>query len=197
MDELSQDDKVEDPDRLPRSGKDTPALLSIKPDHSEASKAVIAVVAAGRDGRCDGALRAPGSGSGVAVSAVTRHGPMTRATDRYESRYHSSGPSWRANLHAIALTLESLRAVDRYGTTSTGEQYVGWRALEAKAASNVTVDAAEALVREYSGGPAAQSLTWHVRRAQAQCHPDRTGDRARWDRLEVAIGVLRAAGVVT
>lgn len=36
---------------------------------------------------------------------------------------------WQDNLYAIALALESLRAVDRYGVTQRGEQYEGWKRL--------------------------------------------------------------------
>jgi hypothetical protein len=36
---------------------------------------------------------------------------------------------WMDNLRAIALGLESLRAVDRYGITSTAEQYAGFAQL--------------------------------------------------------------------
>jgi hypothetical protein len=38
---------------------------------------------------------------------------------------------WQDNVRAIALTLEKLRAVDRYGVSQSGEQYVGWQALPA------------------------------------------------------------------
>jgi hypothetical protein len=36
---------------------------------------------------------------------------------------------WTDNLRAIALSLEALRKVDRYGVTKQGEQYRGWEAL--------------------------------------------------------------------
>lgn len=36
---------------------------------------------------------------------------------------------WMQNLKAIAMTLEALRACDRYGATSRGEQYRGFEAL--------------------------------------------------------------------
>jgi hypothetical protein len=39
------------------------------------------------------------------------------------------GTSWQDNLRAIALGLEALRAVDRYGITSTAEQYAGFAQL--------------------------------------------------------------------
>ena len=36
---------------------------------------------------------------------------------------------WQANVRGIALALEALRAVDRYGVTQQAEQYRGWTAL--------------------------------------------------------------------
>lgn len=45
---------------------------------------------------------------------------------RYEvSRYDD----WQDNIRAIALALQALRAVDRYGVTKSGEQYRGWAQL--------------------------------------------------------------------
>ena len=35
------------------------------------------------------------------------------------------------NIHAIALSLQALRAVDRYGVTKRAEQYAGWKRIEA------------------------------------------------------------------
>lgn len=37
--------------------------------------------------------------------------------------------SWRDNIRAVALALQALRAVDRYGVTRRGEQYAGWKQL--------------------------------------------------------------------
>jgi hypothetical protein len=39
--------------------------------------------------------------------------------------------TWQDNLRAIALGLEALRKVDRYGITKNSEQYTGWKQLEA------------------------------------------------------------------
>jgi hypothetical protein len=36
---------------------------------------------------------------------------------------------WKDNLRAISVTLEHLRALDRYGVSQHGEQYRGWTAL--------------------------------------------------------------------
>lgn len=49
--------------------------------------------------------------------------------DRAVSMPCDTYTDWRDNVRAIALPLDSLRAVDRYGVTQNGEQYVGWAAL--------------------------------------------------------------------
>lgn len=63
---------------------------------------------------------------GVKISFNTpAHGRLEYATDAYEF--------WQHNVRAIALSLEALRAVDRYGTTSGRQQYTGFRAIGAGA----------------------------------------------------------------
>ena len=59
----------------------------------------------------------------VLVSLESKHGPLAYPCDRFDR--------WQDNLRAIALALEALRKVDRYGVTTHGEQYTGWRALPA------------------------------------------------------------------
>jgi len=55
---------------------------------------------------------------------------------------------WEANLRAIALSLEHLRAVDRYGvTTEEKEQYTGWLRLPAAGATDEAVECAKILIR--------------------------------------------------
>jgi hypothetical protein len=39
--------------------------------------------------------------------------------------------TWQDNMRAVALGLQALRAVDRYGVTKRGEQYAGWKQLAA------------------------------------------------------------------
>lgn len=58
----------------------------------------------------------------VAVQAAEATRRLVFATDAYAL--------WEHNVRAIALTLEALRAVDRYGTTG-GRQYAGFRQLQA------------------------------------------------------------------
>lgn len=75
------------------------------------------------DIRRDGMLRAHSRPAhpGVILAFQSKHGPLQYATDEFTD--------WESNLRAIALGLEALRKVDRYGITKRGEQYAGWKAL--------------------------------------------------------------------
>lgn len=53
--------------------------------------------------------------------------PLSFPCDTYHHIEH--------NIHAIALSLEALRAVDRYGVTRRSEQYAGWKRIEAPPAA--------------------------------------------------------------
>lgn len=60
---------------------------------------------------------------------------------------------WEANLRAIALTLEHLRAVERYGaTTEKQEQYTGWLRLPAAGAIDEAAELAKILIKHASVG---------------------------------------------
>jgi hypothetical protein len=85
---------------------------------------------------------------------------------------------FEANLHAIALTLENLRAIDRYGVTlGRHQQYRGFLAIEA-APKQMTVDQAAAFVAIASGLPSqdiiksAEAWRGAYRAAAARLHPD-------------------------
>jgi len=92
---------------------------------------------------------------GVELSFDSRHGRLTYATDQFTD--------WRSNVRAIALSLEALRAVDRYGVSKRGQQYAGWAQLG-------------------PGGPdaarGAQLVATHggIRAALMATHPDHGGD---------------------
>lgn len=117
---------------------------------------------------------------------------------------------WHENLRAIALTLEALRKIDRYGVTQTGQQYRGWQAIEATPSVDVTAAACALLARiawpnerhenrdEWAAKIATDATIGRntYRRARSNAHPDRNGgDRALWDEVEQAAAALRAAGV--
>jgi len=61
--------------------------------------------------------------NGIAVSFNHPEvGRVEYVTDRYFL--------WQDNLHAIALTLEALRGVERWGVVASGQQYTGFKAIE-------------------------------------------------------------------
>lgn len=105
---------------------------------------VVQIDADSSDLRRDGMLRARARVDfpGIKVSFESRHGPLTYATDAYDH--------WHGNLRAVALALEALRAVDRYGITSSGEQYRGWTAIAAKPAEKtLSVDDAASVLAQW------------------------------------------------
>jgi hypothetical protein len=96
--------------------------------------------------RRDGMIRADakmGPFPGVRLSFDSVHGPLTYATDAHEQTYPWAMPGWQANVRAIALALEALRAVDRYGVSGRGEQYRGWTAISNRPAEMTREQAAE------------------------------------------------------
>lgn len=84
---------------------------------------------------------------GLILTFRTRHGHTPSfAADQYTT--------WQDNLRAIALTLEALRAVERWGAVKGGGQYAGL-ALPGEGQSTSTMsahDAAAVLLREGDGG---------------------------------------------
>jgi hypothetical protein len=83
---------------------------------------------------------------GVLLSFVSKHGFLLFGTDAFTR--------WSDNLRAVAVALESLRRLDRYGVAGGGEQYVGWRVVDAEVlASDMTAEDAAVLVAEEAGQP--------------------------------------------
>lgn len=135
---------------------------------------------------------------GIVVVAPSKHGPLKFACDHFTD--------WRANVHAIALTMERLRLADLYGVGSRGEAFAGFKALPAPIVTPPPMtagEAAEILIRESgttnlkpedlllrSSDSTQQDL---YRLAAKRLHPDRpTHDPERWKRLQEAKGVLEA-----
>lgn len=138
----------------------------------DAQKVVIELDVRDRDIRLDGYPRAdakaPGN-PGVAISFESRHGPLRYATAEYDD--------WRHNLRAITLSMEALRAVDRYGVSKRGEQYQGWKALpqSTDAADAIQTRAqAEAFLAQWDGD-------W--KRAVRATHPDQGGDETEFRKV--------------
>jgi hypothetical protein len=137
-----------------------------------------------RDIRLDGMPRAdarPGSPA-VVLSFDSRYGPLRYATAEYDD--------WQDNLRAIALSMQALRAVDRYGVSKRGEQYRGWKALPPG-----PVDAAEQIqTSEQALAYLAEEWDGDLRRAIMETHPDRGGDEDEFRKVVRARDLLAAAG---
>lgn len=141
----------------------TIALLEHELRQLDARNVVIQIAIDERDIRIDGQpkARAHAAHPGVILALESQWGPLKFAVDRFAA--------WQDNLRAIALAMEALRKVDRYGVTRRGEQYTGWRAIPAStdAADQIqTLEQAAALIDSYGGLSAALKAT----------HPDRGGD---------------------
>src|SRR5690606_18157553 len=98
----------------------------------------IAIVEA--DLRLDGRPRvnATPTHPGVILAMETPDGPLSFPCDTFDL--------WHDNLRAIVKTMQNLRAINRYGVTQHGEQYVGWRAIEATASAAPFASIVDALV---------------------------------------------------
>ncbi len=96
---------------------------------------------------------------GIEISFDSPHGRQVYATDSCEA--------WEDNVRSIALGLEALRAVDRFGITKRGQQYAGFREL-ASATSEPSLERGRQLISEHGGAREALKAT----------HPDHGGDAA-------------------
>lgn len=99
-------------------------LLERELHHLQARSIVIQVALDEKDIRLDGRPRASARARhpGVILAFDSKHGPLKYAVDTFTT--------WDDNIRAIALALEALRRVDRYGVVKRGEQYTGWRQIE-------------------------------------------------------------------
>lgn len=139
---------------------------------------------------------------GVALSFDTETaGPLRFCADRFT--YGGSGylRDWQSNVRAIALGLEALRSVDRYGIVRKAEQYRGWQALGTgdavplgagmtpRQAAEVLADAAD------YGSPLVllddpEAVAAAYRIAARTHHPDRGGSADAFASITTARDVL-------
>jgi len=108
--------------------------------------------------------------SAVRLSFTSPWGPLQYETNEYRD--------WEDNLRAIALSLEALRAVDRYGVSKRGEQYRGWKQLPMTVADPADSIATSAHAREWLNGfrRGTESDAEALRTAIRKTHPDAGGD---------------------
>lgn len=104
----------------------------------------------------------------VMLSFKSPKGSISMPCDRYQD--------WKDNLRAIALSLEALRAVDRYGVTRGNEQYRGWTQI---GNGNGKMDRPSALkfIESLLGAsvPAQANIRDVCRKLKILHHPDHTG----------------------
>jgi hypothetical protein len=155
-----------------------------------------------RDIRLDGLPRAhanPGHPGVILAFEAPSVGPLQFACDTYQW--------WETNVRAIALTLQALRAVERYGATKTGEQYRGWQALPPPAVPGeaMTLKQAARFIAEHStaGGYFVElddvlgAYRQDAYRAAARrLHPDAGGSHEAFTRLQQAKRILDQHGEV-
>lgn len=124
----------------------------------------------------------------------SKHGPLRYPCDRFTD--------WQDNVRAIALALESLRRVDRYGVTSHGEQYAGWKAIGSGPATAMPGPAdpttAASDLRLFLRDPGVQGYesldpSGLVRIARRHAHPDTGGSSADFHRVQAAAAALGIA----
>lgn len=174
---------------------DTLRLLEDELDHLDVTGAVaVRVVANGADVRRDGMLRARAQvlHPGVALSFRSNTaGDLTYPCDQFEGRWYGD-VDWQVNLRAIALGLEALRKLDRYGIAGHGEQYAGWRAIAAgPSVPFATAAEAREWLRKVVVTDVGVNDASLLRLGAREAHPDRNGgDRSVWDLYDAARQLL-------
>lgn len=104
-------------------------LLTRELRHLEPESTILEVDLRESDLRIDGLPRANAKAASPGVILTLLKVPVADGRDlRYPC---STFRSWEDNVRGIALSLEALRKVDRYGVTKRGEQYQGWKELPA------------------------------------------------------------------
>jgi hypothetical protein len=128
---------------------------------------------------------------GIILTMRSKHGPLSYPCDTFTT--------WQDNLRAIALALEALRKVDRYGVTKGGEQYRGFLAIEgptAMPAGFTSVSDAELFIMNLLGdadldGMAPRAV---MRAAKRAAHPDTGGTAELFQRVTLAEQYLTQNG---
>lgn len=184
-------------------------------------RAMIQMALRPQDFRVDGSVKANAKPDHPGIILTFEHpkiGPLSYPCDRYSGasvwlpRTESNGngerrrmiEGWQANVRAVALTLQALRAVDRYGATMNDQQYTGWaqlgpaRPMGAADRKMTRVEASEFLRihSEWRGDwdPVADRV--HIdmayKAAARRLHPDAGGDAEQFRLLNQARDLLAA-----
>lgn len=185
---------------------DTLLLLDRELRHLGARSVTLQVDASERDVRLDGQLRADAKVShpGVILTIETkRFGTLVYPCDAFTGGYWGSRQlaGWQANLRAIALGLEALRKVERYGIAERGQQYAGYRELPSGIAMGAAMSFEEACRfiadQAWPGEVIGEQeviddLDGAYRIAAKRLHPDAGGDPAMFRKLTDARDLVEA-----
>jgi hypothetical protein len=163
----------------------TVELLADELRHLDAKQVVVELALGESDLRLDGMPRANArlAHDGVRISLQSKWGPLRYETAEFTAASWRRQDGWQVNVRAIALSMEALRKVDRYGVSKRGEQYRGWRAIPMStdgAALIATREALDYLATFAPDGTSPAALLHNlddvVRRAVKATHPDAGGD---------------------
>lgn len=185
------------PSRFDAPWEDTCSLLARELRHLNARSIVVELDLQERDLRLDGLPRADArlASDAVRISFESKWGPQRIETAEFTGTWGSLG--WQANLRAIALGLEALRKIDRYGISKRGEQYRGWRQIPQNVGDPTdkivtTDDALEVVSRALGsvGDAVERDVRDAVRRAIRATHPDTGGDATEFRKVMKAKEVL-------
>lgn len=176
------------------SYSDTMELLDRELRMLRATVTVVQIAVNEGQVRRDGKLyaRAIPDHPGVILTFDTKAGHFRYAADRFTH--------WHDNLRAIALGLEALRKIERYGIGSGTEQYTGFLQLETPAAQRPMTrrEAAEFIGQHGAYDPDAVLIHWpydgiYYRTCARKLHPDAPyGNDALFKRLQEAKRILDA-----
>lgn len=161
--------------------RDTIELLDRELRHLGGKQIVIQAYLQPRDIRNDGMIRADArpSDPGIILSFESKHGPLSYPCDTFTD--------WQDNLRAIALAIEALRTVDRYGVTKRGEQYKGWTQLPPPNGDHWTQAQAIEFMRAFVGRQLdGEGIDAWLRRAEFKSHPDHGGNPEDFKKVQQA-----------
>jgi hypothetical protein len=199
-------------DQWPREQTRTPKRSQFKTQYSttlqlldrelvtlRAKNIVIQIDLTESDIRLDGLPRSTAKPASprVILSFDSKHGPLKYYSDTFDA--------WQDNLRAIALGLEHLRAVDRYGITKRGEQYTGWKALPGPGPQltppTMTIEEASIVIANWGQWSSAEVFNDPEKRRAAyrhavkRAHPDAGGTPECFILLQRAMELLEKVGV--
>jgi hypothetical protein len=164
-------------------------LLTRELEHLRATGIVLLMALRPQDIRLDGRPRA---------DSRTEHPGVILCFNKPESVRMpcDAFDDWSDNLRAIALSLEALRKVDRYGVSKCSEQYKGWAALPPPNGDHWTKQQAwefiAAMIGRGKDAPALSptDMETAIRTCEFKTHPDHGGNSTDFHKVQQARKLL-------